>query len=108
MIVELIVLASVLLLFWRYKTPLPPDYPPTPPLRLPILGHMHYMLPYLSDANEGFYALYKKYGRDGMLALHLGPYIRDVVMGGLPSLTHNDGTWWFNRISLYDVWEISQ
>ena len=40
------------------------------------------MLPYVSDANEGFYALYQKYGRDGILALHLGPYIRDVVLGG--------------------------
>lgn len=82
MIVELIVLASALLLFWHYKTPLPPDYPPTPPIRLPVLGHMHYMLPYISDVNEGFYALYKKYGRDGILALHLGPYVRDVVLGG--------------------------
>ena len=41
------------------KTPLPADYPPTPPIRLPFLGHILYMLP-----------------------LHLGPYIRDVVLGG--------------------------
>ena len=37
-------LAAAALVAWFFATRLPANYPPTPPLRLPLLGHALYFL----------------------------------------------------------------
>ena len=74
MITELLLVLAALTAWWLYSTRLPPDYPPVPPVRLPFLGHMHYLLPHLKEPYEGLYQLYDKYGRNGVMAMHFGPY----------------------------------
>ena len=60
---------------------MPPDYPPTPPIRLPLLGHMHYIVPYVLRGSmtkttraTGLEDLNKRYGKGGILCLHFGPF----------------------------------
>ena len=63
------------------QTRLPADYPPTPPLRLPLLGHMHYIVPYvLNTGLAGLEDLNRKYGKNGVLCLHFGPF-KLVLLG---------------------------
>ena len=85
MISELLFLAT-LAVFWLYFAKLPPDYPPTPPISLPFVGHMHYLLPHLRQPWEGLYHLYNKYGRNGLMAMHFGPY-KFVLLGEKPFST---------------------
>ena len=40
---ELVLFGAFLLTVWYWMTRLPDTYPPTPPIRLPILGHAHYL-----------------------------------------------------------------
>ena len=80
MITELLLVFAALMVWWLYASRLPADYPPTPPVRLPFLGHMHYLLPYLKEPYEGLYQLYDKYGRNGVMAIHFGPY-KFVLLG---------------------------
>jgi hypothetical protein len=84
MIVELLLLAIVWLMYWHYKTRLPSDYPPSPPLRLPILGHIHYLWLHRANINEGIDSLYEKYNRNGVFALHLGP-TKLIIVGEKPT-----------------------
>ena len=58
-----------------YKNRLPSDYPPTPPIRLPIIGHIPYlMLSRKKNFNEAFDELFDRYSRDGLCAIHLGTW----------------------------------
>ncbi len=72
MIVEAALFVVVFYLCWLYLTRPPPDYPPTPPIRLPIFGHIHYLMGYGSDPNVGFDKVFQKYGKDGVVAVHMG------------------------------------
>ena len=80
MITELLLVLAAVTAWWLYAARLPPDYPPMPPVRLPFLGHMHYLLPHLREPYEGLYQLYDKYGRNGVMAMHFGPY-KFVLLG---------------------------
>ena len=74
MITEFLLVFAAIMVWWLFSSRLPEDYPPTPTVRLPFLGHMHYLLPYLKEPYEGLYQLYNKYGRNGAMAMHFGPY----------------------------------
>ncbi len=81
MLVEAVLFLFVFALSWHFINRPPANYPPTPPIRLPFLGHIHYLLPYgLKNANVGLNALYKKYNKDGVFAFHLG-IIKLVLVG---------------------------
>jgi hypothetical protein len=56
---ELILFGLTCLLAWLYKTRLPPDYPATPPIRLPIVGHGLYLLGF-ANTQEAFNYLCEK------------------------------------------------
>ncbi len=81
MLVELFLFAGALLLYWAYTTRSPAGCPPSPPFRLPFLGHIHYLIPYGSKrVNEGLEELYEKYSRDGAFTFHLGS-LKMVLIG---------------------------
>ena len=73
MFVELILGFAFASLAWYFMTRLPADYPPTPPIRLPILGHAHYLF-WIKDTKRtsALYEMYKRYNRNGVLTLHIG------------------------------------
>ena len=66
--IEIALLGVLLLIIWYYATRLPDNYPPTPPIRLPILGHAHYLLLHGPVLHETF----KRYSKNGLLSLHIG------------------------------------
>ena len=68
-------------LFWYFMTRLPPNYPPTPPTRLPILGHMHYLF-WIRDSKHrsALHKMFKRYSKNDMLTLHIG--VERVTMIG--------------------------
>ena len=73
MLTELFLLGVALIILWYWKTRLPSDHPPTPPIRLPILGHFHYLLMYpATKTTTGLYELYKAYSKNGVLSFHVG------------------------------------
>ncbi|XP_059087981.1 cytochrome P450 2C15-like [Tigriopus californicus] len=77
----LIIFVSVLVLYWYFQTKLPDDYPPTPPIRLPILGHAVYLyFGTKASGAEAIDALYQRYSKDGIMAFHLGPF-KTVIIG---------------------------
>jgi hypothetical protein len=81
MIVESLLFVAAFLLFWAYATKIPPNYPPTPPIRLPLIGHMHYLLPYgAQNRNKGLHKLYEKYNKNGVMALHIFGF-KIVIIG---------------------------
>ena len=73
MFVELILGFAVASLAWYFMTQLPADYPSTPPIRLPILGHAHYLF-WIQDTKRAsaVYEMYKRYSKNGVLTLHIG------------------------------------
>ena len=66
-----------LILIWYFNTKLPDNYSPTPPTRLPILGHAHYF--FLHGTTE-IYELFRRYNKDGVMALHIGT-LRFTIIG---------------------------
>ena len=73
MLVGLILGFTILGLLWYFMTRLPPSYPPTPPIRLPILGHFHYFLWIRdSESNSALYKMFKRYSKNDVLTLHIG------------------------------------
>ena len=65
---------------WYLTSRLPDKYPPTPPIRLPILGHAHYLLLHGPTKSSVIYELFQRYSRDGILTLHVGTW-RFTVIG---------------------------
>ena len=65
------------ILIWYFNTRLPNNYPPTPPTRLPFLGHAHYLM---LHRTTDIYELFTRYNRDGVLALHIGTW-KFTVLG---------------------------
>ena len=59
MIVEILLFLSTILLIWYYMTRLPANYPATPPIRLPLIGHGLYLLGY-KNSQEAFSAICAK------------------------------------------------
>ncbi len=73
MLAEALIAAAVLLFFWYQNTKLPANHPPTPPIRLPILGHFHYFLFYQgTKTTSPLCELYKSYNKNGVLSLFVG------------------------------------
>ena len=72
MIVEIILFFILAYLIWLWLTRLPPNYPPTPPIRLPFFGHLPYIWWYAQDPIMYLDQLSEKYGKDGVMALHMG------------------------------------
>ena len=73
MLVGLILGFTILGLLWYFMTRLPPSYPPTPPIRLPILGHFHNFLWIRdSESNSALYKMFKRYSKNDVLTLHIG------------------------------------
>ncbi len=72
MLIEVILFISAGVLLWYYKNQLPDDYPATPPIRIPFIGHGLYLIGY-KNTQEAFNDLCEKYGKDGMMAIHIGP-----------------------------------
>ena len=66
MIVEVMLLILAAVLVWYYFNQLPGNYPATPPIRLPFLGHALYLLGY-KNTQEAFNDLCERYGKDGMM-----------------------------------------
>ena len=73
MLVEFILGFALACLAWYLLTRLPANYPPTPPIRLPILGHVHYLF-WIKDTKRtsALYEMYKRYSKNGVLTLHIG------------------------------------
>jgi hypothetical protein len=61
MFLEIILFVLTLLLIWYYLTRLPSSYPPTPPIRLPLIGHGLYLLGF-NNSQEAFSHLCEKVG----------------------------------------------
>lgn len=79
--IVLIIFGSVLVLYWYYKTRLPDDYPPSPPIRLPIIGHAVYSFFGTSASGaEAIDELYERFSKDGIMAFHMGPF-KMVIIG---------------------------
>ncbi len=69
------------ILLWAYATKPPPNYPPTPPLRVPFFGHIpNLWLHGDGDTNRAFEELYKKYSNNGVMAFHLG-FVKAIFIG---------------------------
>ncbi len=73
MLLELLLLCILLAAAWYKKSRLPADHPPTPPFRLPIIGHFHHLL-LTSPTNKttALYELFKKYNKNGVLSIFVG------------------------------------
>ena len=86
--IEVVLLAVLLLIIWYWATKLPDNYPPTPPIRLPILGHAHYMLLHGTVLHETF----KRYSKNGLLTLHIGTLRITIIGNGkmLKEIFNND------------------
>nr|APH81374.1 cytochrome P450 CYP3031A1 [Tigriopus kingsejongensis] len=83
---ELIALVVVvLILAWYVKNRLPANYPPTPPTRLPLFGHSHYLLFTRNSGIEAIDELFHKYSKDGVMAFHLGSF-KLVIIGSFDLL----------------------
>jgi hypothetical protein len=49
------------------------DAPPTPPIRLPILGHAHYLFMYSgTKTTTQLYELFRRFNKNGVLSLEIG------------------------------------
>ena len=58
---------------WYILTRLPANYPPTPPIRLPILGHVHYFFWFRdTKRSTALYEMFKLYSENGILTVHIG------------------------------------
>ena len=73
MFVEFILAFTIASFAWYLMTRLPENYPPTPPIRLPILGHAHYLF-WIKDTKRtsALYEMFKQYNKNGVLTLHIG------------------------------------
>ena len=71
MIVEAMLFILAAVLVWYYLNQLPANYPATPPIRLPFLGHALYLLGY-KNTQEAFNDLCERYGKDGMMVKSSG------------------------------------
>ena len=73
MLVEFILGFAVASFAWYLMTRLTANYPPTPPIRLPILGHAHYLF-WIKNTKRtsAFYEMFKRYSKNGVLTLHIG------------------------------------
>ena len=73
MLLEFVLGFAIAIFAWYLMTRLPADYPPTPPLRLPILGHTPYLL-WFGDTKHtsALYEMFKRYSKNGVLTLHIG------------------------------------
>ena len=79
MLIEAILfVVSIFLFCWYYKNPA--NYPATPPFWIPIYGHSFYVMFSSKTQNETMIDLYKKYSKNGMLALDLGTS-KMILMG---------------------------
>ena len=81
MLVELLLGFAFSGILWYFLTRLPPNYPPTPPTRLPILGHAHY-LSWIRDSqrSSALYEMFRRYSKDDLLTLHIG--VQRITMIG--------------------------
>ena len=59
---------------------MPDNYPPTPPIRLPILGHAHYLFLHGPTKSTVIHELFRRYSKDGILTLHIGTW-RFTIIG---------------------------
>jgi hypothetical protein len=80
MIIEILLLLIVMLALWYLATMPSPDYPPMPPIRLPLIGHMLYLLQDPSDASAVINNLYDRFNKGGVMAWHCGPF-KSVFIG---------------------------
>ena len=73
MLVEFLTGLALVCLAWYHITRLPENYPPTPPIRLPFLGHTQYLF-WIRDTNRtsALYEMFKRYSKNGILTLHIG------------------------------------
>ncbi len=81
MILELILLFAALAASWYVSNRTPKQYPPTPPYRLPLIGHRLHLLAYKNDINRAFEVLYEKYSKNGVLAIDMGFGFKTVLIG---------------------------
>jgi hypothetical protein len=96
MIIEALLFVAALLLFWAYANKIPPNYPPTPPICLPLIGHMHYLFPYgAQNRNKGLHELFEKYNKNGVMAFHLLFGFKFVFIGEISALS--------KRVDLIDL-----
>ena len=81
MLVEFILGFLVACFAWYLVTKLPATYPPTPPIRLPILGHAHYLF-WIKDTKHtsALCEMFKRYSKNGVLTLHIGT-VRITLIG---------------------------
>ncbi len=114
MFFEALLLFLTCLLIWYYKTRLPSTYPPTPPIRLPLIGHGLYLLGY-KNSQEAFNHLCEKVIMDFWTDIGVffsvcqrigdqGPFLKKLLGGYLgncnkvPELGAFINTWKFNKI----------
>ena len=73
MLVEFLLGFAFAAFVWYAMTRLPTNYPPTPPIRLPILGHVHYLFWIRkTKRSTAFYEMFKRYSKNGVLTVHIG------------------------------------
>ena len=78
--IEWAFLVVFLACLWYFSTRLPDNYPPTPPVRLPILGHAHYLFLHKPTKSTAIYELFRRYSKNGILTLHIG-ILRFTIIG---------------------------
>ena len=82
MLLEICLFLVLALLIWSYVTRLPSNYPSTPPIRLPIIGHALHMFGY-KNTQKVMNKICDKYGKDGMVAVNFGCY---AMFGRYPDI----------------------
>ena len=78
--IEWDLLITSVVLIWYFTTRLPDNYPPTPPIRLPILGHAHYLFLYRLTKSTMIYEVFRRHNKEGVLTLHIGTW-RFTIIG---------------------------
>ena len=91
---------------WYLVTKLPATYPPPPPIRLPILGHAHYLF-WIKNTKKtsAFCEMFKRYSKNGVLTLHIGT-VRMTLIGKyifVESITLCIIASWLNTTGKYHI-----
>ena len=102
---QVLIVTLFLILLWHYSTKPSANHPPMPPWRLPLLGHIFYLIGY-KHLQYAVDDLIPKYGKNGMLTIFLGPHIKFLFVDNLEFLKEafrkDELNYRYGRDAVYD------
>jgi hypothetical protein len=82
-----IVILLTIFWYWSSSKSASSDSPPTPPIRIPIIGHLHYLLMYpATKSTTQMYEMFKRFNKNGVLSFEVGT-VKITIIGVLSKRT---------------------